>query len=269
MSSLSPDLEIRPTHYGGRGVFTQRSLSNGTVLLEVPEPIAHIVYRLFRREACAECFKYDSGRNWRISSCAGAAWFCAEDCRNVWEKRNGEVGMKVWMDVQEWMKKALGRNPPREKEDANGNGKKDEGKPVRLEEIERCWKEAQKVSDDLDDPEGSKAQKRAVKLIQALPAYPDEIGLFLSGVVTFYNDPYKLDTMIALAANHTPYRNMEMLQQHIGAFLVLRLLAPKELQPYVTVRNMREIAIRDAHNSFGMWSQPEDDSSEMLGFGKH
>jgi hypothetical protein len=261
-STLSSSLEVRPTSYGGRGVFARSDLLAGHVLLDVPSPIAHVVYRIFRREACAECFNYNAGETWRLPACSGGVFFCAEECQTKWETRMGDSGMRAWSDVEQWMKKAGARTSKHEKETRS-----EEETPVTQEDVEHAWMEAQKAADALDGLAGPKARNRVIQSMQGHPAHPDVIALLLSGIITFFNGLEGLEELRMLAPTSTPYKSGVMLQEHINSYLALRHLLPPEMKSVVTVDAVQQIAIRDAHNSFGMWSQPEDEGAEMLGFG--
>jgi hypothetical protein len=252
--SLSPDLDVRPTAYGGRGVFATRALPAGTPLLAVPAPLAHVVYRAFRKEACAECFGYDAGRHWPLAACAGAAVFCAPPCRAAWEARAGAVGVEAWTSAGAWLQKTA-LSPDEDDED---------GAPPGEDEIARVWRAAQAGADALDGQLGAKAQNKAVR---ALRAHPDTLGLLLNGFITLHTQPGALAELAALVPTAKPYPTPGALRAHAESFLALRRLVPAAMRAVVTPANAREIACRDACNSFGVWSQPEDDTAEMLGFG--
>ena len=56
---------VRPTPYGGRGVYAQTHIKAGTCVQHCPAPFAYVIARKFRKEVCAWCFKYafEHGRN--------------------------------------------------------------------------------------------------------------------------------------------------------------------------------------------------------------
>lgn len=56
---------VRPTPYGGRGVYAQTHIKAGACVQHCPIPFAYVIARKFRKEVCAWCFKYafEHGRN--------------------------------------------------------------------------------------------------------------------------------------------------------------------------------------------------------------
>ena len=69
---------VRPTPYGGRGVYAQAYIKAGTCIQQCPAPHAYVIARKFRKEVCAWCFKYafEHGKNtwgWKYDAMAGDA----------------------------------------------------------------------------------------------------------------------------------------------------------------------------------------------------
>ncbi len=66
---------VRPTPYGGRGVYAQAYIKAGTCIQQCPAPYAYVIARKFRKEVCAWCFKYafEHGKNtwgWKYDAMA-------------------------------------------------------------------------------------------------------------------------------------------------------------------------------------------------------
>ncbi|KAK9448654.1 uncharacterized protein V1518DRAFT_427804 [Limtongia smithiae] len=109
----SPCFAVGPTAYGGRGCYATRDIPAGTVVHIARSPATAVVFRDFRKEACAFCFCYDLGRSMKVrmlpptrqstspstrssvsSPFAGAGlWFCSERCRDRWlAEEDGPAG---------------------------------------------------------------------------------------------------------------------------------------------------------------------------------
>ena len=83
--------ELHETVEAGRGVFARRKLTAGThILTTSPDlsPIAHVILRDYRKEACAWCFAYNRGREWKLRRYGIA--YCSEECYAHWIKQNQE-----------------------------------------------------------------------------------------------------------------------------------------------------------------------------------
>jgi hypothetical protein len=262
MDAFPPDLEIRDTAYGGRGVFVRTTLPAGqTLAISLVEPLAHVVYREYRKETCAECFAYDSGRKYRFSAASGAAFFCNEPCHDAWVARAGDVGCRAWTAIEAHVQRA-----PRALETSDDD---DDGAPEKRV-IQRAWEEAQRAAGTLDGSQRPKAQARSRATILAAPVDPDALGFLLCGVISLHSISRTLADLRALAAAESSYKHMRQLRAHTSAFLVLRALVPEELKPVVTIENLRALASRDACNSFGLWDDGtggQGAAAEMLGFG--
>ncbi|TFK50366.1 SET domain-containing protein [Heliocybe sulcata] len=127
--------EIKPTSYGGRGAFATSSIPAGTVVHTSPSPFAHVVYRVFRKEVCAWCWRYawdDGGkRNWSVKvNCGGKGkerdrargglWFCGEECKEEWMKDDEDgLAMEVYEAIDREGAKAMKFKPPADSKPSN------------------------------------------------------------------------------------------------------------------------------------------------------
>lgn len=91
---MDPSLAcIQPTCYGGRGVFAARPLPKDTLILTAT-PYASVIYRVYRKEVCAECLAYafDANRNtWNVKHDPAGVWFCSPSCRDAWLSQHGTL----------------------------------------------------------------------------------------------------------------------------------------------------------------------------------
>lgn len=247
----SPYYEIRDTTYGGRGVFAKTDLVAGTALLRSPTPSASVIYREFRLEACAECFAYDLGRTWKIGAADKAVRFCSEQCRDTWEARVGPAGIRAWEATEAWVRTAKNLGDDEITAEAPDENT-----------IEQAWT----IVGTLDGL-GARALRKELTAAHGFPAYPDTLAFLLSGIITAYEDPSLFAETMHLAPTTRPYSSSRVLASHVASLRTLRAILPAELVPFATPQVARALVARDARNSFAMWTVPEDDGAEMLGFG--
>lgn len=256
----SPLFNIRRTESAGRGVFATQDIPRSTTIYTTKNTPASVIYRVFRKEACAWCFAYDSGRTWKMTLELGSAgamkYFCSEPCRAAWDDEYDAVGKEAWNAVETWLRKA-GKEP----EEVMGVHPSEE-------DIDVAWREAAAIGVRIVEARRSEAPTKAhVRLMNqylASAPSPDAIGLLLSGILSH---PEALQSTLQLEPAPRPYRSAAHLQNHVLTYGILLCLLPLPLLPRVTVSNIRAIASVDVRNSFGIWSFPGDSTSEMLGYG--
>lgn len=257
MSDTHSYFTILTTSYGGRGAFASRSIPTTTTILTAPTPAAYVVFRKYRNECCAQCFKYDNGRKWKMNACSNAVYFCSEDCKAVWLEHEGNIGVRAWTAVEDWLKRA--KSSPEEAD----------GEPPDEEAIDRAWKDAENAV-------RQHAQRRhkvdgAGLSPASVPAA--DLHFFLSGVLTAHRNPSLFARAMQLARVSRPYRSPDALKGHTSAFVVLSTLSamPPELKVSgaLSAAHFRALAAADVHNSFGMWSEHGGDGGEMLGYGMY
>lgn len=87
----SPLFSVRSTTNAGFGVFASVDLTPESALLISPRPVAHVVFRPFRREVCARCFAYNCGQSWKIKDSACGVVFCTITCKELWFADHGPL----------------------------------------------------------------------------------------------------------------------------------------------------------------------------------
>ncbi|TFL00298.1 hypothetical protein BDV98DRAFT_594085 [Pterulicium gracile] len=121
-------LHISTNAHGVRGLFASQPIPKGTLVHTSSTPYVYMIYRAFRKEVCAFCFKYawGSGRGtWSIrldasgAGCTGKSagagkgkgvgtgkgnggagtgagqWFCSEECKGEWMEEWGDEGVRM------------------------------------------------------------------------------------------------------------------------------------------------------------------------------
>ncbi|KAI1796567.1 hypothetical protein LXA43DRAFT_986109 [Ganoderma leucocontextum] len=126
ISPPSPLLHIRTDTYAGRKYHASSVVTENTDLLGACAPFAYTIWKRFRNEVCAECWRYDRGRRsfltrrddegfggvlasgatqscaeegdqgTRAGSTVGAGlWFCNATCQRSWIAREGSDAVNL------------------------------------------------------------------------------------------------------------------------------------------------------------------------------
>lgn len=126
-------LTLNHSDDAGFGVFASQSIQAGVELLASPTPAVYVIYRTFRKEVCAWCFRYERGKNWKskitapsdyegstvLSSIAhvnggskpaenlisGGMVFCCDECKHEWKCQYGLVGIAGYAAVEIFVQK--------------------------------------------------------------------------------------------------------------------------------------------------------------------
>ena len=133
-------ISARQTPNAGFGVFAENDLAPHTELLRSSSPAAYVIYRQFRKEVCAWCFRYDLGRTWKVrlsesdlktsqegepdpslpegdsgktgkprrvsgSFNGGGMVFDSESCRDSWLEEYGTIGLECFTSVEAFVQK--------------------------------------------------------------------------------------------------------------------------------------------------------------------
>lgn len=111
--SPSPFFSLRQSPASGWGVYATQDLARGTRLFESANLAVSVVYRTFRKEACAWCFCYDDGRHWRVhvgrntstggDQKLGVVVFCSDECKDSWMGFVGDIGLAAYGAVEDFV----------------------------------------------------------------------------------------------------------------------------------------------------------------------
>jgi hypothetical protein len=264
--------EVRHTPHSGRAVFAAQDIPADTLVFLGDDLALDVVLREYRREVCGECFGYDRGRDLAVRDNTVGFAFCAEECRDQWRGRVGELGMETWTAVEKLVK-------GRSKEDAE---MVDVGLPrPKPKEIRIAWEGAaaqaalirivrSHTSNSSDGKSGAvKPTKQHHKALQkALMQHisPDILTFCVGGILWKHSNPAKWDRVLALADNNTPYHNYDDLRGFTRSYLHMLAVCPLPLLQHITPETLFLLSTRDSHNSFGIRSL-EDGGSEFFGYG--
>ncbi|KAF9224834.1 SET domain-containing protein [Gyrodon lividus] len=282
-------LELRTTTFGGRSLFAICGIKPGTRIHSSEAPFAHVIYKDYRREVCAQCFAYSASdqtpltvgapRTWNVKwirEGATTAWFCNEICKEIWEC---DEASSLLMEVDAILTKS--RTATRKK----SKTPQDEVKvKAMLPSFEACDKTIDQAIIDQawETAEALVSSKAGLTLYFSALNLEDmelEIArLFASAIVHRYSsdrldpsDPSQpiprkpWSQLLDLQKNELPSVRTRpyMLSAHLRIYAFLHHALPRYLKPYMNT--IREVLSRDTGNSFGIWDG--DRREEMMGWG--
>ncbi|KAK6435973.1 Histone-lysine N-methyltransferase set-6 [Oleoguttula sp. CCFEE 5521] len=262
MPPSSDFFEVRDIPNAGRGVIARRSLPTATQILSTSNLAAHVVFREYRKEVCAQCFHYDRGRTLAVRDVETGRVFCSRECCDEWVEDQGEIGVEAWRALETWVK-------------ARGGAlwctatAQTAGDRPGIEEISAAWVEVQDVRVTKADESRAEAKERR-KMLQRITSGaidPDILAYLLSGILFVSRYPALfLSDVLDLAMDPTPYRTASDLTSHTSSFLQLASLLPPSLVPQCTTSATQTLISAASHNSFGIRAGSEEDMEEYMGY---
>ncbi|KAG2347246.1 SET domain-containing protein [Suillus weaverae] len=278
-----PLIDLRTTPHGGRSLFAIQPIARGTVIFACEVPFAHVIYKDYRREVCAQCFAYAAStsrnignpRTWSIRSCrttAETVWFCTDECKVIWE--SGVIGPLI-ADVNALLGK--GKIATRTKSARDGYDPiLPNGPPAQItqDRIDQAWADVEDLVSsrarlslycstmNLGDMELEISRLVASAIVQRYVFDHRLVNIAVSSIIPT-SDPWAevLDLQSSELSNVSlrPY----ILAAHLRVYAFLCHWLPKHLRMYVPTS--RNILARDTGNAFGIWDG--DSRDEMLGWG--
>lgn len=270
-------VEFRTTQHGGRSLFAARDIPPGTRVHSSPNPFAHVIYRDYRREVCAQCFAYAASDStlpevaqsrvwsikWKPEGCqASTAWFCSEDCKEAWGK--DEAGpLQMQMDAILTKAQVASRRRTRKSTNMSSFNSAVE---VTQDAIEQAWKHVDElvaskarlaahcVALDLEDAELDIARFLVSAIVRRHVS--ERLGSNTEGIVD--SDAHRNYTSWShfLRLQNNELANVRerryILSAHLRIYAFLCNALPKYLLPYIPT-TVRDVLARDTGNAFGIW----------------
>lgn len=292
VSDGSSYFELQTTTHGGRSLFVTSDVAPGMRIHSCESPFPYVIYKVYRKEVCAQCFAYSasdhapstvgSSRTWSIKwSRAGAttAWFCSDVCKDNWER---EEVSPLLMEVDALLSKGQAATRKRFKsleEEVRVKAMFPSFEPgdrsITQGVIDAAWESAEALI-------ASKAHLSIYYSTLHLEDMELEIARSLAAAIVHQycdqrlspSDPTSQATrnrsdcwpqFLNLQTNELcniqtrPY----MLTAYLRIYVFLSNALPKHLRKYIST--VREVLARDTGNAFGIWDGDRRD--EMMGWG--
>lgn len=289
----SIEFAVKDTPVSGRAVFANTELKKGRHLLTTTpglSPLAHVILRPYRKEACAQCFAYDRGREWKIRDAATGTAFCSEECQQVWNSHHDALSFEASIVVEAHTKLLLKRQRTTKSEELEGADVQTDPDIDANQHVLNVWKDTEKLATELRNARASsrptKPQRTVLNKAKDLSTDPDILTYVLSGVLAAYRSHRSitesgsddaqalLPSLYSLAEDSAVFlrtpTTLSPLSDYTSTYLVLLAILPRALIPSVTVDLVTNLASRASHNAFSI--RPEgttdgDQSGEFLGWG--
>lgn len=298
LAHISPYFDVKNTIYGGRGCFARAQIPKGTVIHLSRHPIGSSVARVFRKEVCTWCFGYQDGKTLK-HRLHDKIYFCSQECvasfvksdpedllaqtlvrvELLFAQSRGEVSDKdipgdedldaeisrIWAATEKW-ESLLARLKPSKKAQIRPTVNDDDYCELRyvLGVLHSMYQ----------TNKAEKLHQREEHLEEQKPANvtPDGASqLSLSGM----DDgealaiEAKLFDILHSSESQKVHRYPYLAVSYSNIYKFIRLIAPEEYLPFISIQAVRDIIGRNLTNAFGIWSPvtSSDEEREYFGFG--
>ncbi|KAG1754085.1 uncharacterized protein EDB91DRAFT_1343406 [Suillus paluster] len=284
-----PMIDLRTTPYGGRSIFAIQPIAQGIHILACETPFAHVIYKDYRREVCAQCFAYAASasrnigdpRTWSIRSCRAASesvWFCTDECKIAWE--SGMIGPLI-ADTNALLakaqiatrKKVKGRRLCHDSPDPILPNGPTATLQITQDHIDEAWTHAEdlasspaRLSSLLQWIWKTWNLKPRVQLPQLL--FSDMYSIAVLPISHFLRkSPHQIRGQKFFVSRTASYRTSACgltFSWHIYVYTLFCVIRSHNISDrmFPTIRNL---LARDTGNAFGIWDG--DSRDEMLGWG--
>lgn len=248
----------------GKGCFATRAIAVfPTHILTAEAPLAHVVFRKYKKEVCAWCFKYDRGKTWPLSyACSHPispkqevkiAWFCSTTCNTGWRTYHDDIVCKSLAALEVFSRDYA----PLPKIEDVLHEVRPLSKIVDTPGIDGHWQSAELIVQLLREARLSdKPEKRHRKIlrVQALlmrrePNLDlDIVSYFLRGIISRYKSALEWGTIYSLVPSVIAYQTdpggLQILESHCLAYRLLQLILPEELLSLCDQECLRTLTTR-------------------------
>ncbi|EKM50383.1 uncharacterized protein PHACADRAFT_152310 [Phanerochaete carnosa HHB-10118-sp] len=307
-SGLPSTLTVTVSPLTGRSYRAACDIPKGTCVLDVSTPYADMLYKNFRKEVCAECWRYELGRT-DFLTCRdfveAGLWFCDGRCRDIWLEREG-IETVALLRTLETARIRSGKGKAKQENFTTPEKITEDALARAWEEVASQEKQAKTLARwkmiKLDDFEADLARYVLVALVHLYrelksnatrsdkdtTSEPADIS-HSSGTLNFGGATWR--DFAALQSGELPQTSMfpGLLENWIRVYQVLKSrfsykgprsslnthssptdqAAIVDLSDVITPQNVRTALGADLSNSFGIWQVPVAAESEGLGFGTY
>jgi len=258
------------------------TIAKDTVILTAEAPLAHVVFRKYKKEVCAWCFNYDRGKVWPKSyghahpsspkQEVKIAWFCSDPCVGAWQDYHDDLTCRTLVALEVFSRDSvfsLGMkdHAPSPEEPKLSKGILDDS------QVNEEWNATERVVEELRLVHQDKLRRRIIRdqtLLLKVDSHLDldVVSYFVRGVIARYKSSTTWEGIYTLGPSTIAYftgpNGHWVLKSHCLAYRLLQLILPKELLPFCDQASLRALVERDCTNAFGFSS---DSGDEYLGYG--
>lgn len=288
-SSLDNELiHVETTRYGGRGYFASVDIPANTTVLSEPSPFAATIFRQYKKDTCANCFKCDFHKACKIKIDSPAIsplltdllankklkaarsnkqayaglFFCTETCRDDWTATQDSFGaLGLLLNLIDQAVASAKAPAPDSDDDAVAQS------PVVIDNayIDSYWAEnistpSKQTIPYLDTAEHDTARIVAVVIAKAylVDSIPDLTQHYRKAFQTF-NELQSNEQQLISAFP-------DLIASHVKVYQFLTVALKKTpFAKHLTPELFRGVIGKEAGNAFGIWQFPVFLESECLG----
>lgn len=284
-------IHVETTKYGGRGYFASTEIPAGTTVLSADSPFTSAVFRQYKKDACAYCFKCDFYKPCKIKltgplisplcedlaickklstpvsskTAYAGLFFCSPECCDNWKTFEDPFGALA--PVLNLIDQAVASSSKPAQESSI---------PVDTEIsqtfIDQYWAENVQPPNRktkipvLDAPEHDNARIVAVVVTKAYLLSKKPAFETLKQKLLFYADEFSIFNNLQSNELQLITSFPDLLISHVKVYNFLAAVFDKTpLASFLSVDLFRQVLGSEAGNAFGIWQFPVFLESECLG----
>ena len=185
----SPHFLLKESPHCGRGLFASQPIPSGTPLLSTSFVPLSLIKREYRKEVCANCFAYETGRSLKIRDGGTNFSFCEAPCKDQWTTDTLPLVAEAWSAVESFIKRKASKVGLGTAESAPVSVDRPPRKPS-LVEIDEAWRAVEDTAHFIRQArEGSTAKPhvRALQSVLSVMPQSDALCFLLSGVIAHHD----------------------------------------------------------------------------------
>lgn len=266
---ISDLFNVCQTQYG-RACFAKSSIDKGTKVLCTNTGIGSTILHEFRKEVCANCFRYEYGKyakvklpkpeGWGKSKFLGAGlWFCSEDCLEEWKEQDPEGLLTMTYEA------LLVHYQMRIKHVSDEEDEKANKVVITKDVIDTNWKAIDEWDIKIQNMKKQKRQNHLPALNEEEYSSSKFVALALFNILN-HHPSYQIFEELQTNEIEKISKYPVLLKSQSSVFKFLRITLPEPLQQLLTTQLIRQIFGREYGNSFAIRQITTDDSTENKEF---
>ena len=268
MSPPNSDLfKVKDIPGAGRGVVATKSIPKDTLILQSGPPAAHVIFRIYRKEVCSQCFHYALGSKLPVQHQASGKFFCTQECRTQWLNEQGELGLKAWGNLRGFLEGK--RKAILKAERLLSFGDRPDEDAIRL-----AWAAVDAIAERQSrrfatstTTMGPSDRVQALTHATTQAVDPNILEFLLSALLSKTRGPeHWRNNILDLAPDERAYNDASDLEAHCNSYLQLDALLPPQLSPTFNTSFCQALITATNHNAFGIRAGGGEDREEYMGY---